>query len=650
MKNMITTRLKSMALALFALAAIPLFGKTYTYNNMTWSDSFSLGKWTCRYNDAKAYAKNHNTPMIVVWANPGCGYCQTFENNIGPNSTVKTWAEDREYVMVFVLGSSANSDYGLSAKDASDAFAFCTKLNSGEYPMVGIWWPKNKKTGKEVKVGFTGRAGKMAITSGNFAKQFMDSVDYYVGDYADVKPQSFTVTFNANGGTIAAEEKTRKVVAGKTIGTFPTTTRTGYKLTGWATAASGGTAVKTTTKIMGNATYYAQWKKAVTLTLKDSPVGEGKLIGEGQYDEGTTVAVKTAPKNGGIFQCWKDGSGKIVSDIPKFKYTLGSSDVTLTAYFTTKQEDADSMKLVVNSATMNELTVRKTTIRQGLSINWAVNATALTATTPSVSGLPAGLKLVKDKTTNKYSIKGVATTLSKVDKNGNVKPSSVTVTVKTSGGNKKTYKWEITVVARPAYTEGVFNGFVDSAADAGVPAGLVYNLTVAANGKISGKLLNDGKTYTLSAPSLVLQGGEFMATITGKAGKEEKVWMSVKFASKTKDGYTYGYMSAGKSWYAWQTPWKTNDKLKALAKVLAKAKPLTLPGELDSYGDLTLKFGANGVVTVKGGGVSSSSVLVPFSDEPKEFSLFPYLAPKKAFPGYAARLYLKWDGTNFSPL
>ena len=99
---------------------------------------------------------------------------------------------------------------------------------------------------------------------------------------------------------------------------------------------------------------------------------------------------------------------------------------------------------------------------------------------------------------------------------------------------------------------------------------------------------------------------------------------------------------------AYQTPWKTNDKLKALAKKIAKAPSLTLPGELGGYGDLVLKFGGNGVVSVKGGGVSSSSVLVPFSDDPNDFCLFPYLAPKKAFPGYVARIVLKWDGTRLS--
>ena len=645
-------KIKSLvASALLAATALPSFGTAYRspYNQLTWTDTFSLGQWTCRYNDAKSFAKSHNTPMIVVCSKEGHTYCNKFERDIGKTTDLKTWAQSKGYVLVYVFGNTANAEYGLSKKDAADAFAFCTKLNpdapdNNYYPLVGVWWPKNK-AGKEVKAGFVAIDGKMATTGGSYLQQFMSSVDSYVGDY--VTPSTLKVTFDANGGTIDDAEKTRVTVAGKTIGMFPAATRAGYRVTGWTTAASGGTAVKTSTKMTDGATYYAQWKRAVTLTLKDSPAGEGKLVGAGQYDEGTTVAVKTAPKNGGIFQYWKDSSGNKVSDIAKFKYTLGTKDETLTAYFTTKAQDLASIMLYINAVPLSDSVESKATMKQGVAYDVAVVASALTVATPSVSGLPAGLKLVKDKTTNKYSIKGAPTAVSKVDKNGNVKPSNVTITVKTSGGNKKTYKMAITVEARPAYTEGVFNGYVDAAPNAGEPVGLVYNLTVAANGKVSGKLLRDGLTYTLSAPSLILESGTYKAAIDGKA-KGSVISVIATFKAWDNAGYSYGVIDANKEWYAYQTPWKTNDKLKALAKKIAKAKPLTLPGELDSYGDLTLKFGANGVVTVKGAGASSSSVLVPFSDEPTEIRLFAYLPPKKSFPGYAARITLKWDGTNLS--
>ena len=644
-------KIKSLlASALLAAAALPSFGTAYSYNGMTWTDTFSLGRWFCRYNDGKSYAKSHNTPMVVVWANTGCGYCQTFESSVGGASAVKTWAENHGYVMIFALNGEDGNGRGMNASDVNAAFKFASSGQNGEYPLIGIWWPKNPKTGKEVKAWFTGRTGKMPITSGTLAQQFMDSVDSYVGDYA--KPQTYKVTFNANGGTIDDAEKTRLTVAGKTIGTFPAATRKGYRVTGWATAASGGAAVKTTTKITSDATYYAQWKKAVTLTLIGVPDGAGKLVGAGQYDEGTTVAVKTAPASKNyIFLCWKDAKGKVVSDIAKFKYALPSEDeVTLYAHFTTKQEDLDSILLFVNFLPVVESVESKLTMSQGVAYNYLVVASAKTAATPSVSGLPSGLKLVKDKDTGANYITGAPTAVSKADKNGIVKPSNVTIKVKTSGGNTKTYKMAITVKARPEWTEGVFNGYVDTAPGKGVPVGLVYNLTVAANGKVSGKLLRDGLTYTLSAPSLILESGTYKAAIDGKA-KGSVISVIATFDKGGDTNYSYGIINANKEWWAYQTPWKTNDKLKALAKKIAKAKPLTLFGELGSYGDLTLKFGANGVVTVKGGGVSSSSVLVPFSDEPTEIRLFAYLPEKKnKFPGYADRIFLKWDGTNFSLL
>lgn len=637
MKRKVTMRIKSIALAVLAAGALPLFGASYSYNGLTWQDTVSPGKWTSKYNDAKTYVKKNYAPMVVVWASPTCGYCKSFENAVGGNSAFKAWAEDRGYIFVFVLGQSANSDWGLTQKDATDSFNFAS-VGLTKFPFVGIWWPK--KGGGEVKTRFTGRSGMMAVKSGSLAQQFMDSVDHFVGAYASVKPKSYKITFDANGGSNLSESS-RIVVGGKTVGTLPTATRTNYKLTGWATAKSGGTVVKSTTKVTGEATYYAQWKKVVTLTLKDSPVGEGKLVGAGQYDEGAKVAVKTAPKNKGIFSCWKNGS-TVVSQVPKFTYTLGSANVTLTAYFITKQQDYDSISLKVNSSTLTESTSAERTLEQGVKVNWAVEAGAKTVATPSVSGLPSGLKLAKDKETGAYSITGVPTTVSSKDKKGNVKPSNVTLKVKTSGGNTKTYKMAITVKARPSWTEGTFNGYACNAAATATPVGLVYNLTVAANGKISGKLLREGKTYSLSSSSFIATS-PYRAEIVGKSGKETKTWTVKLQQFKGAGGYVLGSMSAqDNTWVAYSTPWKTNDKLKALAKTIAKAKPLTLPN------GVTLKFGSAGVVTVKYGSYSSSSVLIPYSETPTSFDLFPYLAPKAGkFEGYWDSLNLKWDGTSF---
>ena len=76
---------------------------------------------------------------------------------------------------------------------------------------------------------------------------------------------TFTVTFNANGGSVSTSSK--KVNWAGIYGTLPTPTRAGYAFTGWWTAASGGTKVTSSTKvnIHKNQTLYAQWEKAETL-------------------------------------------------------------------------------------------------------------------------------------------------------------------------------------------------------------------------------------------------------------------------------------------------------------------------------------------------------------------------------------------------
>jgi len=68
---------------------------------------------------------------------------------------------------------------------------------------------------------------------------------------------TYTVTFNANGGTVTPASNTTG--ASKTLADLPTPTRDGYEFNGWFTAATGGTKVTTNTTFSANTTIYAQW-------------------------------------------------------------------------------------------------------------------------------------------------------------------------------------------------------------------------------------------------------------------------------------------------------------------------------------------------------------------------------------------------------
>ena len=86
--------------------------------------------------------------------------------------------------------------------------------------------------------------------------------------YAHWIPDNYTVSYDANGGTVSISSNT--VIYDGSYGTLPTPTFTGYDFLGWYTAAVGGALVNAVTKVTigENHTLYAHWKaKPCTVTL-----------------------------------------------------------------------------------------------------------------------------------------------------------------------------------------------------------------------------------------------------------------------------------------------------------------------------------------------------------------------------------------------
>ena len=113
--------------------------------------------------------------------------------------------------------------------------------------------------------------------SGGYSESTTNPLKFIITGKRDITAvfelKSYTVTWNANGGTVspASVSKTH----GSTLGTLPTPTRAAtaeysYTFAGWFTAASGGTQISSTTTVTGNVTYYAHWtatKRSYTATF-----------------------------------------------------------------------------------------------------------------------------------------------------------------------------------------------------------------------------------------------------------------------------------------------------------------------------------------------------------------------------------------------
>jgi len=101
--------------------------------------------------------------------------------------------------------------------------------------------PTPSRTGYTFQGWFTASTSGTKVTS---ATKLATASDKTI--YAQWKAKSFKVTFVVNGGK-ALKTKTKTVSMGKTYGTMPTTSKTGYSFLGWYTAKSGGTKVTKTT-------------------------------------------------------------------------------------------------------------------------------------------------------------------------------------------------------------------------------------------------------------------------------------------------------------------------------------------------------------------------------------------------------------------
>lgn len=126
-----------------------------------------------------------------------------------------------------------------------------------------ITLPTPTRTGYDCTGWYNTTSGGAKYANAGGAYKINTSVNMY----AQWTAKTYSITFNANGGSVA--ESVRNVTYGQAYGTLPTPTRSGYEFLGWFTAASGGAQV-TSASVMGagNVTVYAQWRQGVqTVTL-----------------------------------------------------------------------------------------------------------------------------------------------------------------------------------------------------------------------------------------------------------------------------------------------------------------------------------------------------------------------------------------------
>ena len=179
------------------------------------------------------------------------------------------------------------------------------------------------------RTGYTFQ-GWYTSKNGGTKYDFNQTVTGNVTLYAHWSVNSYTLTFDGNGGK--ASESSRTVQYGSQYGTLPTATRTGYTFDGWYTAKNGGTKVAPTmTMGAANATVYAHWSvNSYTLTFDGNGGKASESSRTVQYGS-PYGSLPTATRTGYTFQGWytaRDGGSQVSSST-----TMGAANTTVYAHW-----------------------------------------------------------------------------------------------------------------------------------------------------------------------------------------------------------------------------------------------------------------------------------------------------------------------------
>ena len=159
--------------------------------------------------------------------------------------------------------------------------------------------PKPSRSGYNFLGWFTAKEGGTEVTS---STRMTTPKNHTL--YAHWSVDSFTVTFNANGGSVSPSSKS--VTYGATYGTLPTPSRTGYKFLGWYTSKTGGTKVTSSTKVTNgkNHTLYAQWSASSSSVIYNANGGSVSPSSKSVTYGNTYGTLPTPSRTGYKFLGW----------------------------------------------------------------------------------------------------------------------------------------------------------------------------------------------------------------------------------------------------------------------------------------------------------------------------------------------------------
>ena len=207
---------------------------------------------------------------------------------------------------------------------------------------------------------YTQKDGGEKVTTDTF---FTENSTIYA-HWQEQTAQEYTVTFDANGGSVSTTSTTTK--DGK-LESLPAPTNDGYDFLGWYTEETGGEKVTTDTVFTKDTTIYAHWQKqaAQEYTVTFDANGGSVNPSSATTTDGKLGSLPTPTNDGYDFLGWytqKDGGDEVTTD------TVFTKDTTIYAHWQKQAAQEYTVTLNANGGTINSGVITSYTYGVGATL------------------------------------------------------------------------------------------------------------------------------------------------------------------------------------------------------------------------------------------------------------------------------------------
>ena len=388
-------------------------------------------RWNHSYNlsDIQYYVHSHNWDSVE-------------NTNVEPSVSWSTYSSQEIKEGKVLLAKTASlsgatmdnvSTVGIDVYNSSNTLVKSKEENpdrSGQ-TYVHIWYDLSSELGLSITPGTVYKYSFWVKINGKKYESTRETVTC---------PPVYTVKFDSQGGSSVSQMTVGK---NQTISTLPTSTRSGFVLDGWYTAASGGTKLTTSTKITGNITYYAHWNKS-TYSITLSSVSNGTAsLSKTSAAQGDEITVTTTPATGyALDKITVNGTA-----ISGNKFTMPAKNTTVAVTFK-KVSYSVSLSSVSNGTASlsktsayygDEITVTTTPATGYVLDKITVNGTAISGNKFTMPAKNTTVAVTFKKATYTVTLSTVTNGTASLSKTSANAGDEITVTVSPSSGFELDY-------------------------------------------------------------------------------------------------------------------------------------------------------------------------------------------------------------------